>query len=46
MKNRSDELYVVLNDNLQRKILSGVQLDSTGPTKKNSTIQSFHFHNN
>ena len=46
-KNRSDELYVLLNDNddddSPRKILSGSQLDSTKPTKKTPTIQSFQF---
>lgn len=46
-KNRSDELYVVLNDDddddSPRKILSGSQLDSTKPTKTTSTIQSFQF---
>jgi hypothetical protein len=43
IKNRSDELYVVLNDNSPRNIISGLHLESTGTTKKNSSIQSFHF---
>jgi hypothetical protein len=43
-KNRSDELYVMLNENLPRTILSGAHLDTAGNTKKNPTIQSFHFH--
>jgi hypothetical protein len=43
-KNRSDELYVILNENVPRTILSGTHLDTAGSTKKNSTIQSFHFH--
>ena len=42
-KNRSDELYVVLNDDAPRTIISGLHLESTGTTKKNSSIQSFHF---
>jgi hypothetical protein len=44
VKNRSDELYVILNENLPRNIVSGTHLDTTGHTKKNSTLQSFHFH--
>ena len=42
-KNRSDELYVLVDENSPRNIISGLHLESTGPTKKNSAIQSFHF---
>lgn len=42
-KNRSDELYVVVNANAPRHIISGLHLQSTGTTKKNSIVQSFHF---
>ncbi len=44
IKNRSDELYVILNEDSPRNIISGSHLETTGTTKKNSTIQSFHFH--
>ncbi|CAF0904996.1 unnamed protein product [Rotaria sordida] len=43
IKNRSDELYVI-NNNSTRTIMSGAHLDTTSNTKKNSTIQAFHFH--
>ncbi len=44
LKNRSDELYVILNENLPRNVVSGLHLDTTENTKKKSIIQSFHFH--
>ncbi|CAF0792185.1 unnamed protein product [Adineta steineri] len=44
IRNRSDELYVILNENIPRNIVSGTHLDTTINTKKNSTIQSFNFH--
>lgn len=44
VKNRSDELYVLLNEDSQRTIVSGTHLDETGTTKKNSNIQAFNFH--
>ncbi|CAF4984780.1 unnamed protein product, partial [Rotaria magnacalcarata] len=44
MKNVSDELYVILNDNSPRTIVSGTHLDTTGAQKKNSTVQAFNFH--
>lgn len=44
VKNRSDELYVILNENIPRNVVSGSHLDTTGRTKKNSIIQTFHFH--
>ncbi|CAF2329046.1 unnamed protein product [Rotaria sp. Silwood2] len=44
IKNRSEELYVILNDSSTRTIMSGTHLDTTSNTKKNSTIQGFNFH--
>ncbi|CAF3341339.1 unnamed protein product [Rotaria sp. Silwood1] len=44
IKNRSDELYVILNNSSTRTIMSGAHLDTTNNTKKNSTIQAFNFH--
>lgn len=42
-KNRSNELYVLLNGNAPRNIISGLHFQSSGTTKKNSIVQAFHF---
>lgn len=43
VKNYSDELYVILDENSPRAIVSGAQLETTGNTKKPANVQAFHF---
>ncbi|CAF0726121.1 unnamed protein product [Adineta ricciae] len=42
-KNRSDELYVIANDDVTHRIVPGTHLETSASTKKNLTVQSFYF---